>query len=302
MCYKILKLIYDYSINCKLVDCNFIDKLIEIVTNERGLETYVKNVEFTSKLDKEESIVTLAAYDFLKKNIIVDYDSVKIFLEHNSYYDSLFTLFEKYMFRNISIVQTILHELEHAYQSKQLDQYQQHPSIEQQLIKASFVLEQALKNPKIIADLLKSNITESQLALYISNYRLLYKQSYQFNPTERLAQINSYKIIGQTLKEIQKYIPNLYEFEEATLTEELLNSYPEAAEYGGCPTQVYLHFNYRDDVWKLFPFYHENPQQLLQNVSAQYNLNDRLTLGLPIKQEEYEGIDNWLHTKNKYIF
>ena len=47
MCYKILKLIYDYSINCKLVDCNFIDKLIEIVTNERGLETYVKNVAFT---------------------------------------------------------------------------------------------------------------------------------------------------------------------------------------------------------------------------------------------------------------
>ena len=188
------------------------------------------------------------------------------------------------------------------YQKKQLDQNPKQPSMEQQLINVSFFLEQALKNPNIIVNILKSNITESQLAIYIRNYHYLYQKYYHFNPTERLAQINSYKIIGQTLKEIQKYIPNLYEFEEATLTEEMLSSYPKAAEYGGCPTQVYLHFNYRYDIWKSFPFYHENNQQLVRNVCNQYNIYDRMTFGLPVTMKEYETVNDWLHTKNKYNF
>ena len=50
---EILKLIYDYSVNRKLIDPKFIDKLIEIVVSKKSLNDYVRNVEFTNKLEKK---------------------------------------------------------------------------------------------------------------------------------------------------------------------------------------------------------------------------------------------------------
>lgn len=39
---KILKLLFDYSKQGKIVDINYIDKLIEIVVSEKDLNRYVK--------------------------------------------------------------------------------------------------------------------------------------------------------------------------------------------------------------------------------------------------------------------
>lgn len=49
---EIVKLIYDYSANGKLVDSKFIDKIIEIVVSKKSLNNYVRNVRFTNKLEK----------------------------------------------------------------------------------------------------------------------------------------------------------------------------------------------------------------------------------------------------------
>ena len=110
-------------------------------------------------------------------------------------------------------------------------------------------------NSKFRDMLIKDNISDNQIKIYIQSAKLLYKQFYIFNSIERLAQINSYKTILETLKYIIKSIPSLYEFEEASLTEEMLNGYLEIYSFGGCPTQVYFYGINRQNVWETLPFF-----------------------------------------------
>ena len=66
---KLLKLLFDYSKQGKIVDINYIDKLIEIVVSEKGLNEYVKWVkimtedDYYTKEDRDYNRITLAIYD-----------------------------------------------------------------------------------------------------------------------------------------------------------------------------------------------------------------------------------------------
>lgn len=155
-------------------------------------------------------------------------------------------------------------------------------------------------NQTFQASLMKDNITPEQFKIYVQHVQSIYKKFYAFNPIERLAGINSYRTILEIIKDIVKYIPNLYEFEQANLTEEMLKGYPEATNLGGCPTQVYLYGVNRQSIWGNLPFYNADYQKLIQNVNTQYNLADGLKYGLPIQTEEYRCINFVLHKENKY--
>lgn len=296
---EILKLIYDYSIKGKLVDSKFIDKLIEIVVSKKSLNDYVRNVRFTNKLDKNNNGVSCATYSPLTMEVLLDYESMQIVMENRSYYEPLFGGLEQIMFRNLTITQIILHELEHAYQNKQADNNMDN-SIERKMINASFMLEQAMKNPKFLTAILKGEIPSKEVLIYILQNRELYKQYYELNPTERLAQINSFRIIVNSIEPIKKYIPNLYEFENASLVEEMLSGYSESWYQGICPTQVYLFGTRQNKVWSEFDFYDHDPSQLIKNVSHEYSLARRLQLGLPISCDEYDTTNGWLQSTNKF--
>lgn len=296
---EILKLIYDYSANGKLADIKFVDKLIEIVVSKKSLNNYVRNVQFTNKLDKNDYEVVAATYNPQNMEILVDYESIQINIENKSYYDPLFHTLEQAMFRNLTITQTILHELEHAYQMKQVDN-KSDDSIEAKLVNASFVLEYAMKNPRFLTALLNGEIPTKDFISYIIQHKKLYKQYYHFNPAERLAQVKSFKTIINSIEPIKNYIPNLYEFQQASLIEEMLRGYQDSWNQGSCPTQVYLLGTGQINVWSELDFYSQNPIQLMKNVSDKYNLANRLALGLPVSYEEYNKTDNWLQSTNKF--
>ena len=187
------------------------------------------------------------------------------------------------MFRNMQLTQFILHELEHAYQSKQADDESDN-SIEAKLIRICFEFFRNIND--------KKNITENDLAdLIIASFREkeLYKQYYGFNPSERFAQINSFRILVDSLKSIKEYIPNLCEFQDASLVESMLQGHKESWYDGGiCPTQVYL-----------FGTGHENTWYEIDD-SEQFGLAKRLTLGLKVSYDEYQSAVDWLQTTNKY--
>lgn len=296
---KILRLIYDYSINRKLLDSKFIDKLIEIVVTERSLHEFVNNVRFTNELDKNDYSVVCATYNPLNKEIIIDYDSINIILEDKSYYEQLFFDLEQIFYRNLIITQIILHELEHAFQNKQLDN-KKDDSIEAKLVKASFVLEQVMKHPKFLNAILKGEISSQDIYMYVMQNRELYKQYYKFNPTERLAEVNSYTTIINTIEPIKKYIPNLLEFEKASMVEESLKGYKDIDIQEICPTQVYLCGTRQDKVWSGFDFYDQDSSKLIKHVCGEYNLAKRLSLGLPVTVNEYYDTYSWLQTTNKF--
>lgn len=296
---EMLKLIYAYSVNGKLVDSRFIDKLIEIVVSKKSLNNYVRNIRFTNELEKNDCGVLCAAYSPLTKEVLLDYESMQIVMENSSYYESLFGDLEQVMFRNMTITQIILHELEHAYQHKQADNKMDN-SIERKLINASFVLEQAMKNPKFITAILNGEIPSNEVLIYVLQNRELYKRYYAFNPIERLAQINSFRNIVDLIEPIKRHIPNLYEFQNASLVEEMLMGYEDSWHQGICPTQVYLSGTRQSKVWSEFDFYNQDSSQLLKSVSNQYSLARRLQLGLPVSYDEYTATNEWLQSTNKF--
>lgn len=296
----ILKLVYDYSVNGKLVDIKFVDKIIEIVVSAKSLNDYVHSVQFTNKLDKNDYEIACASYNFLNMNILIDYESIQIVMKNMSYYDQLFHTLEQIMFRNLKITQYILHELEHAFQNKQIDN-KFDDSIEAKLANASFVLEKAMKNQRFLTALDNGEISEGDFIGYILKNRELYKEYYQFNPIERLAQVNSFKTIVNSIEPIKEYIPNLYEFKQASLIEEMLRGYKYSWDLGGiCPTQFYLIGTGKSKVWTEFDFYSQEASQLMKNVSNKYDLARRLSLGLPVSCDEYNTTDEWLQGTNKF--
>lgn len=296
---EVLKLIFDYSVKGKLVDSKFIDKIIEMVVSKRHLNDYIRNVRFTNKLEKSSDELYIATYNPLSKQILVDYESIQIDMERRSYYDQLFCSLEQIMFRNLTITQYILHEIEHAFQNKQLDN-KSDTSIEVKLVKAGFILSQAIKNPRVLNALLNGKISVQDFINYRQKNIELYKQYYNLDPIERLAQVNSFRIIVDSIEPIKGYIPNLYEFEQASLLEEMLSGYTDSWEHGICPTQVYLFGTRQNHVWFEFDFYDQDPSQLMQDVKNRYNLARRLSLGLPVSYDEYNESYELLQSTNKF--
>lgn len=295
----ILKLIYDYSVNGKLVDLAFINIIIEIVVSKKSLNNYVRNVQFTNKLEKNDYSVACAAYNPFTREILVDYESVQIAIENSSYYDCLFTTLEQIMFRNLTITQYILHELEHAFQNKQTDD-KSDDSLEAKLINASLVLEQTINNPSVMKAFLRGEILAKDLAIYILQNRELYKQYYSFNPSERLAQVYSFRTIVDLIAPMKERVPNLYEFNQASLIEEMLRGYTDSWNQGICPTEVYLFGIGQGNVWSELDFYDQDSNQLLRNVSDSFDLGRRLALGLPVSINEYNACNDWLQSTNKF--
>lgn len=285
----ILKLVYDYSIQKKLVDLNFIDKLIDIVVSKKKLNNYVKKIATTNELEKYGEKITCASYNFLTKELSVYYKAIQLCIEKANHYDQLFNSLEQIMFRNLQVTQYILHELEHAFQNKQLNDKHDN-SIEAKIISASLMAEQILKNPKIFIGILMGKIKVDDVINNILKHKEKYLQYYHLNPTERLAQVNSFITIVNSLNSIKQFVPNLYAINHAYLHDNMIKGYTGSWREFTCPTEEYLLSVGQSNVWNDFDFYNEDSSKLVENASRKYGLYRRLSLGLPVKHSEYNSI------------
>ncbi len=300
---QILRLIYDYSINgLSVADPKFINKLVEIVVNERKLENYVTGIEFSS-LTKDEETVVCAGYMPFQKKIVIDFKAIFYTLEcQNGKVASFNSLLEQNMFMNLVITQYILHELEHALQTKKADD-KINNLLEVKLIRISFKLEQAIKNPKFL-EYFSTIEDKIKLLIYLENYKKLYREFYRFNPTERMAEIYSYKTLIGSLELIKKQIIALYSYENSLLLKKLTAGYSEASETmfdmksnlwkaSICPTQTYLYGTGQGEKWTGFDFYDDDTKKLIENVQREYTLSKRLALGLPITSLEQNRLEGY---------
>jgi len=296
----ISRLVFDYSKNGKLVDTHFINKLIEIVVNANHLNNYVKNLVFSNLREADEGFA-VAGYDLIGGNILVSIDAINKVLENMEYSDRyayLFTDVEQIFRRNLIITQFILHELEHAKQNKQANS--KDTDLETKLLKASFRESQTIKNPKVWELIFKGEINPIELVAYIAIKKAKYEQYYKENPSERLAQIRSYKTITDVLEPIKDLVPNLSQFEQASLVEQMLAGYSYDWSMISAPTPIYLEGLGYSNIWENLDFYDSNIMELQNKVADKYDLAKRLILGLPINDKEYENTSNWLHSSIKY--
>ena len=217
----------------------------------------------------ESSGKSLSVARYTEKNLFISLNALQLhFLNTKDHFICNFKGIEYAIFLNSILSQVILHELEHIVQYKTV--LTSNDSIEKTLLSPSFSKTKSKEELKILEELTK--------------------KFYMFKPAERLAQINSYKTLLNALSLRKNEIERLYELEKNLLISETLNAYPEAKKLGGCPSFVYLNGIERKDIWESLPFYDEEKERLLENVTKEYSLEKRLTLGLPITSKEYKNL------------
>ena len=289
---QILRLIYNYSVFNKTVDKAFVEKIVEIYISNKGLKDYVKNIIFTNNLHRNLFGSFTSSYDFLNKELLIDFKAMQNSVESMNEYNTFFNELERLIFKNLIIAQIILHSLESAIQKKQIDD-ERDTSIETQLIRESF------KFAEIIS---KKQIDPMSLDFY-EFCRLKESIFYYCNldPAAKLADINSLQTILLSMEPIKKRIPNLYEFIEVSLEKIKLCGYqePRIDIKEVCPTQIFLN-GFNPLSWYKLDFYDLNNEQLMKNVTEKYTLDKRLSLGLPIYHSEYKNTLKRLKSKNRF--
>ena len=256
---EILKIIYDYSVNRKYADQEFYDTILVSFLRYNKVKSYINNIIINN------NIADLGLYNYKRKTIIIN--NLEIL---NSSDDKIELLslrdIDEYFLINIEAVITILHELEHVYQNMIIDGLV--TNLEDKLIYYGL----AFCNSRVLYNFFGIKYTKEEL-----NY--LYNMTYDYNPSERLADINSYEIIYNTINNENRINPRIkdlirYEYESLKLI-----GYKDIGNIIECPSYLY--------------FKKMNKLNSINDISfkeTEYQLEDRLRLGIEISYEEYQSV------------
>lgn len=293
---KLLRLIFDYSINGKLVDKAYLEKLIDLVVNSKDIGKYVQNSEIVSSgIEETMDGILLAEYRPNRKLIRIYSEAMERMLEEHDRYQGLFNGIEQIFYKNVLITQIILHELEHANQRR---------IIEKEDTLESKVLKTSVTNIDIdlVNTLLSEGFTLDQILYYIRREKNLRDEHYLLLPDERLAEIRSHQEIARTLEPIKEYTPNLIEFEKANILENMLRGYFYNEGAITSPTLEYAVASGRIDKLKVFQWFDENNQECLRKAKKELSLNKRVTYGLPLDTNEFSTLSTSLLLSKKYQY
>ncbi len=266
--FELLKIIYDYTKQRKIIDRKFLDKFIEIVVNYKNLDDYVKVVTFSEVMQLSDNGAVLASYNHLLKRIKVNYFSIVEYLESFENKYCYFSDFENLFLKNLEIVQLFLHELEHANQFNICD---------------------------------NSSTYESMIlreSLYCSSDKL-YKAAYNYAPEERFANIVSYREIINILNFIKELVPNLLNFENYKLLDYAIADYQIIDSNIMAPTIYYFLVGNMSNSLKKLGLLNANGT-IKQKVESEFNYEKRLTYGLPIDYYEFDSLHNQVNNMNIY--
>lgn len=241
----ILKIIYDLSTRNSLLNINDIDKIIDYLINKNNLEKYIVNIDVQRIRSNN-----LASYSINDKKIIIYSNIIKKMVKDIKFNLNCNDQVTKNMYINLSILQIILHEIEHANQEKIIN----YNTLE------SFILR--------ISKLVKQN-----------------NQVYEFNPKERFAEIKSYNEILEILTyyEKDKLLKLLITNDEL---QRKMRGYHYCDNKLYSPIELYFSIGKKEYLLSAFEWY-DNSKNLTENVNNMYTISDSLFYGFPIFDNDY---------------
>jgi len=274
MQFELIRLLFDYSNNNKLVDEKFIDKLLEIIVNKSKLKEYVKDYSIIDEINLKNAKpeIIAAEYDINEKKITISKKGVDDALQHGNQYRYKFvgSDIEQCAYMNLIVTQIILHELEHARQQKIITTGN---DMEAKILRQCSnthdrkTVEKLVRKGEI--DIISALIYSVEtLKQYIKNYT----DFYIYAPHERLAEIKSFNQIIESLNYIKSYVPRLINFQEACLLERMLMGYDENTY---SPTITFLSKLKKQEQLKQFDWYSDNPEEALKLSKQHYSLEER---------------------------
>ena len=267
---NIRKLINDYSLNNKYVDEYFFNILFNEFMNLYKLNNTVKDFN----INNDNNNFAEATYNIDKKIITINYFLLEDYIKDgkvNNYSNN-----NLYYFVNMKFLLAIMHELEHAKQLELLSTSKN--DLTNLLIKYGYSF----------------TILEFRNSIYtkLCNYQVnnLYEKTYNYNPIERMANINSLfqllsifnkeynlsdRVFNYFMNEMYKIIPNGY-------SKNIFNNIIS-------PTEVFFKMINNQNIWKDLDFYNFNRHKMLELVTNKHTLEERLTLGLPLSYDEIKN-------------
>lgn len=291
---RLLKLLYDYSVNGKLVDGKFITELIDIVVESKQVDDYLCGLIITDKdhtLRDPDSI--LAAYYPNKKLITIYMEAIMTMIKGYSVYEGMFTPYEQTFYKNLLVTQTILHELEHANQRKLI---KEGTSLEAKILRAS----DSQVDQKLVDKLARAGLTRSQIQTVIETQMAKNDEAYIQIPDERLAEIKSHQELVTALSEIEDKVPNLLNFEKTNVLETKLSGYTYDKGRIVSPTLEYITSTGKGFALQKFEWFNKDHRICLDNVKEALSLDERLMYGLPIDKTEFIRNSQTLLSSKKY--
>lgn len=274
---QLARLLYDYSLDNKMINKTYIDKLMDVIINGKGLNDYVEKYEISEK----NSNMT-AGYVYSSKKITIYAKKIYEILLNEMQYTTLLPEDERYLFMNSMMTQIILHELEHANQRRIIDSEN---NLEANILKLCEFKELTEIDELVSKGIIKSIEAKYYKTIKMSEYIDTYHELYDYAPHERLAQIKSYQELIDALR-LFKDNSRIIEFEEFYKLGNILNGYKDTSS----PTIDYLNTQGRNEELKSFDWYSDDEDESIKLSQDKYTLRDRMKYGLPIDEKEHQYV------------
>jgi len=272
-------IIKKYMDSNKGIDEKFIIECVEVIKDIKGLEDYVKNIEFNNNTKDT------ANYHQILNDLTFNIDKILKGLEedkehfNNKLYNFKNTDYE--IFKYIRVLITILHELEHANQCKII---KTEDSLESKILTASFETSDKLSNELIKQIGNKDFIKKNILIKKFNKCQKLYQKFYRFAPEERMAYIKSHYLSLKIANSHEMdYLKKWLELETSLFAQE---AYIEKSN----PTSFYLS--------KINP---KSNRKELEEMGKNLDLNYRILYGLNLDADELDNFVDEVIEKHKSL-
>lgn len=260
---NILKIVYDKSKGRKILTVNDIENILGLIIEKKKLQEYILNMDVQQIRSNN-----LASYSNYTKYFTIYSDMLNkmiVEIEKSLIIDDEF---EKLMYKNLMILQIILHECEHANQEK--------------ILYVDNTLEVFILR---LANLISENET-----------------LYDYKPNERFAEIKSFEEIIISLKLLEKsfsFLDNLLNIDKI---QRQLRGYHYANSEISYPTEIYFSKGGKENLLSSFDWYNDEYSDSLVQVSSKYTLYERYFYGFPVYDTEFaSSLKELVDGKSKYF-
>ena len=282
---KLLKLLYDYSSRGKLADRYFVCEIINIFANEFQLQNYLVSERFQ---DCDLPNRSIAGYCYGEKKIYIYTDVIREESQrYNKKYGPYMSKINLVYLKNLAVMQTVLHELEHALQAKKV---KEEDSEEARILRITGI---GASKDYIAENLLNLGMSMNTINIFLNQKTDKYRMLHDYTPNERLAELNSYARLLEMTSSIRECMKPAYARMERKLTETQLYGYKQDGLYIS-PTIFYLEQQGEHLELQKFAWYDPNPVVALNKAQSTFNLEKRIKLGLPISKSEYKAREKLL--------
>lgn len=239
---NILKIIYDKTNNNEILNLKDIDKILELLVSEKSLNEYILNIDV-----QQIGSNNLASYSNYTRKITIYTKTIDQMVKDIDNNVININEFEIILYKNLSILQILLHEIEHANQQKIA---YHNNSLEALIIRLSYLV---------------NNGYDEKL--------------YEFCPEERLAEIKSFEEINTMISYINNKLDLLPIIIQIEKLKRQLRGYHYKNNFVTVPIVEYFTIGDKENLLDAF--------DLSASTLNNYTLNDRYKYGFPISNIEY---------------